>query len=75
MKASVARTEMCSNKGYTIRQLSFGMWKEDTIGSDGVEYVNHLRDADVRTLREVVEDLNSDNCFRLPQKENDRNAT
>ena len=42
-----------------IEKLGFGMWKEDAIGNDAVEYVNRLRDADVRTLREVVEDLNS----------------
>ena len=42
-----------------LEKFGFGMWKGDAIGSDAVEYVNRLRDADVRTLREVVEDLNS----------------
>lgn len=42
-----------------LEKLGFGMWKEDAIGSDAVEYVNRLREADTRTLREVVEDLNS----------------
>ncbi len=39
-------------------EFGFGSWEaaEDT---DAVEYVNRLRDADTRTLREVVEDLNS----------------
>ena len=38
-----------------LEKLGFGMWKEDAIGSDAVEYVNRLREADTRTLREVVE--------------------
>ena len=42
-----------------LEKLGFGMWKEDTIGGDAVEYVNRLRDADVRTLREAVQDQNS----------------
>jgi hypothetical protein len=63
-EASVERTEMYSDKGYTIEKPGFGMWKEDAVSSDAVEYVNRLRDADVRTLREVVEDLNSENGFR-----------
>jgi hypothetical protein len=35
------------------------MWGEEAAGSDAVEYVNHLRDADTRTLREIVEDLSA----------------
>ena len=42
-----------------LEKLGFGMWKEDAIDGDAVEYVNRLRDADARTLREAVEDLNS----------------
>jgi hypothetical protein len=63
-EASVERTEIYSDKVHTIEKLGFGMWKEDAIGSDAVEYVNRLRDTDVRTLREVVEGLNSENGFR-----------
>jgi excisionase family DNA binding protein len=40
-----------------LEQLGFGMWRGDTVSADAVEYVNHLREADARTLREVVEDL------------------
>ena len=45
-----------------IEKLGFGMWGEeaagsDAVASDAVEYVNRLRDADTRTLREIVEDL------------------
>jgi excisionase family DNA binding protein len=42
-----------------IEKLGFGMWGEEAAGSDAVEYVNHLRDADTRTLREIVEDLSA----------------
>jgi excisionase family DNA binding protein len=42
-----------------FEKLGFGLWQGDPIGGDAVEYVNHLREADTRTLREVVEDLNS----------------
>ncbi len=40
-------------------QLGFGMWADDASTEDAVEYVNRLRDADTRTLRERIEDLNS----------------
>jgi excisionase family DNA binding protein len=42
-----------------IEQLGFGMWQDDATIGDAAEYVNRLRDADTRTLREVVEGLNS----------------
>jgi DNA-directed RNA polymerase subunit F len=35
------------------------MWGEEAAESDAVEYVNRLRDADTRTLREIVEDLSA----------------
>ena len=38
-------------------ELGLGMWKDDPTVEDGPTYVNHLRDADTRTLREIVEDL------------------
>jgi excisionase family DNA binding protein len=40
-------------------ELGLGMWKDDDTVGDGVEYVNRLRDADTRTLDEIVADLNS----------------
>jgi len=42
-----------------IEKLGFGMWGEEAAGSDAVEYVNRLRGADTRTLREIVEDLSA----------------
>jgi len=42
-----------------IEKLGFGMWQADATIGDAVEYVNRFRDADTRTLREVVEDLNT----------------
>ncbi len=40
-------------------EFGFGVWQEAAGGTDAVDYVNRLRDADTRTLREVVEDLSS----------------
>jgi excisionase family DNA binding protein len=37
--------------------LGFGMWADDDTVGDSVEYVNQIRAAEGRTLREVVEDL------------------
>jgi len=42
-----------------IENLGFGMWQGDATTDDAVGYVDHLRDTDTRTLREVVEDLDS----------------
>ena len=42
-----------------LENLGFGIWQGDATTDDAVAYVNHLRDADTRTLREVVEGLNS----------------
>ncbi len=44
---------------FSPEELGLGMWKDDPNVGDGVEYVNRLRDADTRTLREIVEDLHS----------------
>jgi excisionase family DNA binding protein len=40
-------------------EFGFGVWGKDPNMGDAVTYVDHLRDADPRTLREVVADLNS----------------
>ena len=66
---------MRSNKGYKNKRLGYGMWKGDAVTDDTVEYVNRLRDADIRTLREVVENLNSANYLRLPREAAHSNAT
>ena len=40
-------------------EFGFGVWGKDPNMGDAVTYVDHLRDADPRTLREVVADLSS----------------
>jgi excisionase family DNA binding protein len=40
-------------------EFGFGVWGKDPNIDDAVTYVDHLRDADPRTLREVVADLSS----------------
>lgn len=40
-------------------EFGFGMWKANHDIVDAVTYVDRLRDADVRSLREVVSDLST----------------
>ena len=40
-------------------EFGFGVWGKDPNMGDAVTYVDHLRDTDPRTLREVVADLSS----------------
>ena len=37
--------------------MGFGMWAAEVESTDAVDYVERLRDAETRTLREVVADL------------------
>jgi hypothetical protein len=44
---------------FAPEELGFGMWADDAETADSVAYVNRIREADNRSLREVLEDLNS----------------
>jgi excisionase family DNA binding protein len=44
---------------FSTEEAGLGMWKDAPDVGDGVEYVNRIRDADTRTLREIVEDLDA----------------
>lgn len=40
-------------------ELGFGLWEDDDVVADAVKYVNEIRAANKRTLREVIEELAS----------------
>lgn len=42
---------------YLPQEMGFGMWAAEVESTDAVDYVERLRDAETRTLREVVADL------------------
>jgi excisionase family DNA binding protein len=58
-KSAIDRLFAVPILGFSPEELGFGMWADDAEIGDSVEYVNRLRESDGRTLREVLEDLNS----------------